>query len=131
MTDLSPDGPHEPGKTHQAAREVSDLTRYLAYATRPGSGGLEHATDVYELLAALSEAASRLPQSLRQCGEFLEAQARDGKLGDTERQRPDLAAAITSSVLSHAAVLAEQLAGKLSRAQSEMAGLYSLEGGDL
>lgn len=127
MTGFSPDGPHDPDRTRQAAREISDLTRYLAYATRPGSGGIVNAADVYDLLGALSEAFSRIPQALAQCGTFLEAEAKAGRLGDTADREPALTAAVTAGYLGHAAHVAGQLAGKLGRAQSEMSGLYGAD----
>jgi hypothetical protein len=105
--DLLPDalplhGPYDPVRTADAAHLVHELVRYLNYATKhpgavPGPG------EAYETVGSLRQAAAQLPQAFGQVGKRVGGEC------------PEAGAA-----LREAALLAMNLAGKLSAVQSAL-----------
>ena len=61
-------------ETRAIADNASEAIRALIRATHPAGGlaGLEYPADVYHVLGALSELASRLPQLFQQLSVFLQ-----------------------------------------------------------
>jgi hypothetical protein len=77
--DLSPDAPHSPDRTREAADLAAEALRYLNHATRD-SGALEYPNDAAAVLASLATLASRLPQLLSQISDRFGADLAAGRL---------------------------------------------------
>lgn len=67
-------GPHDDDTTTAVAALVAEAIRWLAYATRPGSGGVSTPTTVYDLVNELDTAIYRIPQVLSYLADGLNAE---------------------------------------------------------
>lgn len=123
MTDLNPDGPHNPERTAEAGQLFDDCSRFLCYATMPDSGGLEDPADAYRLIADIYAATGRLPQACEQIGGFLMAQGRRADAYEARGRNPGEQAAIAAARLADAATAARNLTRALQAAQTAIAGL--------
>jgi hypothetical protein len=129
MTEFRNDGPHSPALTRAAAERASELAKFLAYATRPGSGGLETPEDVAIVLGSLELLAGCLRQACAQMGAFPLALAGDGRLRDDERRDPEMRADLAALHLEVAAARAGDMARALGKAHAEDAHLAMREDG--
>lgn len=117
------------------AAEISEQVRALNYATLPADGfpGLTWVADVYEVLAALREAANRLQQSVMQSGSFLAHAADKGDLINSgtfpEAPDPDTAIAQACAGLHEAERLAAELAQILDRSAQAIAWIAHTDDG--
>jgi hypothetical protein len=105
--DLLPDalplhGPYDPVRTSDAAHLLHELVRYLNYATKHPAA-VPGPVEAYETVGALRLAAAQLPQAFGQVGKRVGGEC------------PEAGAA-----LREAAMLAMNLAGKLSAVQSAL-----------
>ena len=125
-------GPYSPARAKTATSTVSELVRYLNYATGQGSRqALRDAGDVYAVVGGLKAAADGLEQTLRQLGARTVALRDDPTLGHCQRRedrtaaRAEAAAAGESLAAARQAVVA--LCDALTAAQAHLAPLYHRE----
>jgi hypothetical protein len=115
-------GPHDDRSTADAAALAAETIRYLAYATT--HGGLTSPATISTLTGELSAAAARLPQVLVQVADWLDSEARDGRIGDDHhRPVPDITRQARAA-LELAARHARRLAAALGAAQNLTAALH-------
>jgi hypothetical protein len=102
------------------ARTAAEAIRGLNRATR-SSAGLGQPSVAYDVIGALSAAASRLGQALRQITSYLDSAAAAGLLGCDHGGDPAHAVAATGTFLDDARLSAAALAGDLDAAQQHLA----------
>ena len=102
------------------ARTAAEAIRGLNWVTRCGTG-LDQPSVAYDVIGALSLAASRLPQLITQITGYLDRALAAGRLGHDlgEDPAPDINGAGT--FLDDARLSAGALAGDLSGAQQQLA----------
>lgn len=113
-----------PGKlagddTVALARTAAEAIRGLNHATRR-QDGLGQPSAAYDVLGALSLAASRLGQALAQVTRYLDAALADGRLGHDLGEDPALSVAGAGAFLDDARLSAAALAGDLGAAQQQI-----------
>jgi hypothetical protein len=106
--------------TATLARAAAEAIRGLNWATRH-EAGLTQPSVAYDVLSALSLAASRLPQLFTQITRYLEHALAAGHLGHDLGEDPALAAGAAGVFLGDAAASAAALAGDLDAAQQQLA----------
>lgn len=106
--------------TVSLARTAAEAVRGLNHATRH-EDGLSQPSDAYDVLGALSLAASRLGQALAQVARYLDRALAHGRLGHDLGEDPCLAVEAAGLSLSGARLSAAALAGDLSAAQQQLA----------
>ena len=118
-------------------RQVIDLSqapaRHAAAGPRRGRGdprpepatrdqaGLGQPSAAYDVLGALSQAASRLPQALAQITSYLDQALAAGRLGHDLGEDPAVAIGAAVIFLGDARLSAAALAGDLDAAQQQLA----------
>jgi hypothetical protein len=102
------------------ARIAAEAIRGLNHATRH-ENGLGQPAVAYGILAALSLAASRLPQLIAQVTRYLDHALAAGQLGHDLGEDPAWAVNAAAVFLSDARGSAAALAGDLSEAQQQLA----------
>jgi hypothetical protein len=108
------------GDTAALARTAAEAIRGLNHATRHDTG-LGQPAVAYDILGALSLAASRLPQLLTQITSYLDRALAAGRLGHDLGQDPAHAIAAAVIFLSGARGSATALASDLDAAQQQLA----------
>jgi len=119
-------GPHDDDTATAVAALTAEAARYLAYATRPGSGGVTSPVTVYDLAIELSSAIGRIPQIVTQLAAWLAAEDSAGRIASDS----PAAAAEASGALAEARHAAERLYLALSEAANAAAALRPAHGGD-
>lgn len=114
-----------PGKaagddTVTLARTAAEAIRGLNHATRH-QAGLGQPSAAYDVLGALSLAASRLGQALAQITGYLDQALAAGRLGHDTGEDPALSVDAASIFLDDARLSAAALAGDLDTAQQQLA----------
>jgi hypothetical protein len=102
------------------ARTAAEAIRGLNHATSAGAG-LDQPSAAYDVLGALSLAASRLPQALTQITRYLGQALTAGHLGHDLGEDPTFAAAAAAVFLDDARGSAAALAGDLDAASQQLA----------
>lgn len=102
------------------ARTAAEAIRGLNHATRRHRG-LGQPSAAYDVLGALSLAASRLGQALAQVTRYLDGALADGRLGHDLGEDPALSVAGAGAFLDDARLSAAALAGDLDAAQQQLA----------
>jgi hypothetical protein len=106
--------------TAALARTAAEAIRGLNHAIRHQAGPGQPAA-AYDILGALSLAASRLPQLLTQITSYLDRALAAGRLGHDLGQDPAHAIAAAAVFLDDARGSAAALAGDLDAAQQQLA----------
>jgi hypothetical protein len=106
--------------TTTLARTAAEAIRGLNWATRH-EAGLAQPSVAYDVLGALSLAASRLPQLFTQITRYLDRALAAGHLSHDLGEDPALAAGAAGVFLGDAAASAAALAGDLDAAQQQLA----------
>jgi hypothetical protein len=106
--------------TLRLARTAAEAIRGLNHLTRHDAG-LDQPPAAYDLIAALSLAASRLPQLIAQIGRWLDHALAAGLLGHDFGEDPASAVEATGIFLGDARASAAALAGDLAEAQQQLA----------
>jgi hypothetical protein len=129
---ITPDGPHSPDRTRAVAEAIDAAFRLLNYATM-SPRGLGYPADVYSVLGELAAAVNKLPQALRQMGQFIGDQVAHGRArenaeygkhgGDAEAAHGEMAA-----VVRDASAMATELGRLLDKGQSAVRGLEGTRG---
>jgi hypothetical protein len=104
------------------ARTAAEAIRGLNHATRH-QAGLGQPAVAYDILGALSVAASRLPQLLTQIAGYLDRTLAAGQLGHDLGEDPGHAIDAAGIFLDDARGSAAALAGDLDAAQQQLASL--------
>ena len=102
------------------ARAAAEAVRGLNHATRHETG-LDQPSAAYDVIGALSLAASRIGQALAQITRYLDQALAAGRLGHDHGHDPAHAVEATAVFLSDAAASAAALAGDLDTAQQQLA----------
>jgi hypothetical protein len=102
------------------ARTAAEAIRGLNWATQ-SSAGLGQPSVAYDVIGALSAAASRLGQALRQITSYLDSAAAAGLLGCDRGDDPAHAVAAAGTFLDDARLSAAALAGDLDAACQHLA----------
>jgi hypothetical protein len=102
------------------ARTAAEAVRDLNHATRDHAG-LEEPSAAYDVLGALSQAASALPQTAAQITSYLDQALAAGKIGHDDGQDPALSVDSAVIFLEDARRSAAALAGDLDAAQQQLA----------
>ena len=102
------------------ARTAAEAIRGLNWATRH-QAGLAQPSAAYDVIGALSLAASRTSQALAQITRYLDQALAAGRLGHDHGNDPAHAVDATAVFLSGAAASAAALAGDLDAAQQQLA----------
>jgi hypothetical protein len=102
------------------ARAAAEAIRGLNWATRH-QAGLDQPSVAYDILGALSLAASRIGQALAQITRYLDRAAQAGHLGHDHGDDPAQAVEATAIFLGDATASAAALAGDLDAAQQQLA----------
>jgi hypothetical protein len=102
------------------ARTAAEAIRGLNHATRH-QAGLAQPSTAYDILGALSLAASRLGQALAQITGYLDRALAAGRLGHDLGEDPALSVDAASIFLDDARLSAAALAGDLDAAQQQLA----------
>ena len=105
------------------ARAAAEAIRGLNHATRH-QAGLGQPSAAYDVLGALSLAASRIGQALAQITCYLDRALAAGRLGHDHGQDPARAVDATTVFLCDAAASAAALAGDLDAAQQQLAPVH-------
>jgi hypothetical protein len=105
--------------TAALARTAAEAVRGLNHATRQ-PGGLDQPSVAYDVLGALSLAASRLVQALAQVTRYLDQALADGRLGHDLGEDPALSVSGAGAFLDDARLSAAALAGDLDAAQQQI-----------
>lgn len=108
------------GDTITLARAAAEAIRGLNHATRH-QAGLDQPSAAYDILGALSLAASRLPQLFTQITGYLDRALAAGRLGHDLGQDPCLAVQAAAVFLADAAASAAALASDIDAAQQQLA----------
>ena len=101
------------------ARAAAEAIRGLNHATRR-EDGLGQPSAAYDVIGALSLAASRLGQALAQVTRYLDRALADGRLGHDLGEDPALSVAGAGAFLDDARLSAAALAGDLDAAQQQL-----------
>jgi hypothetical protein len=109
-----------PGDTVALARTAAEGGLGPDHATRH-EAGLGQPSDAYDVLGALSLAASRLGQALAQVTRYLDRALADGRLGHDLGEDPCFAVEAAGLFLDGARLSAAALAGDLGAAQQQLA----------
>lgn len=120
-------GPHDDDTTTAVAALTAEATRYLAYATRPGSGGVTSPVTVYDLATELISATGRIPQIVTQLSSWLYAEDSAGRIAS---DGPATTAEDARAALTEARYAAERLYLALSEAVNMTAVLRPADGGE-
>jgi hypothetical protein len=110
------------------AEQAAEAIRALNHATIRG-GGYTYPSDVDRVIGSLTTLAQRLPQALRQAGQWLADQDCAGRIGDDRGGDPGLVVMEASSELANASHAAESLARVLARS-SRLTARMTSTGGD-
>jgi hypothetical protein len=102
------------------ARTAAEAIRGLNHATRH-QAGLDQPSVAYDILGALSLAASRTGQALAQITRYLDQALAAGRLGHDLGEDPAHAAGAAAVFLDDARLSAAALAGDLDAAQQQLA----------
>ena len=102
------------------ARTAAEAVRGLNWATRH-EAGLDQPSVAYDVIGALSLAASRAGQALAQVTRYLDRALADGKLGHDLGEDPAHAVSGAGIFLGDARMSAAALAGDLGAAQQQLA----------
>ena len=102
------------------ARTAAEAIRGLNHATRCDAG-LGQPAAAYDILGALSLAASRLPQLIGQVAAWLDRALAAGRLGHDLGEDPSFAVEAAAVFLGDARGSAATLAGDLDAAQQQLA----------
>jgi hypothetical protein len=102
------------------ARTAAEAVRGLNWATRH-QAGLDQPAVAYDIVGALSLAASRLPQLLTQITGYLDRALAAGDLGHDLGEDPAWNISAAGVFLDDAKASAAALAGDLSQAQQQLA----------
>ena len=102
------------------ARTAAEAIRGLNHATR-GGAGLDQPSAAYDILGALSQAASGLPQLTDQITRYLDHALAAGKLGHDRGEDPAPSAGGAIIFLDDARLSADALAGDLNAAWQQLA----------
>jgi hypothetical protein len=102
------------------ARTAAEAIRGLNWTTRCGAG-LDQPSAAYDVIGALSLAASRLGQLLTQITGYLDRSLQAGRLGHDLGEDPALDINGAGVFLGDARLSAAALAGDLSQAQEQLA----------
>ena len=102
------------------ARTAAEAIRGLNWATRH-QAGLDQPSAAYDVIGALSLAASRIGQALAQITRYLDQALAAGRLGHDHGDDPARAIGATAVFLSDAAASAAALAGDLDAAWQQLA----------
>jgi len=102
------------------ARAAAEAIRGLNHATRH-QAGLDQPSAAYDILGALSLAASRLPQLFTQITGYLDRALAAGRLGHDLGQDPSFPVEAAAVFLGDAAASAAALAGDLDAARQQLA----------
>jgi len=113
-------GPAQLTSTITLARTAAEAIRGLNHATRHDAG-LDQPSVAYDVLGALRQAASGLPQLTAQITSYLGQALAAGKLGHDRGEDPALAIDGAVIFLGDAAISAGALAGDLDAAQQQLA----------
>lgn len=108
------------GDTVALARTAAEAIRGLNHATRHRAG-LGQPAVAYDILGALSLAASRLPQLIGQITGYLDRALAAGQLGHDHGQDPARAIDAAAVFLGEARGSAAALAGDLDAARQQLA----------
>jgi hypothetical protein len=106
--------------TAALARTAAEAIRGLNHVTRH-QAGLDQPAVAYDILGALSLAASRLPQLLGQITRWLDQARAAGRLGHDLGEDPAHAVDAAAVFLGDATASAAALAGDLDQAQQQLA----------
>jgi hypothetical protein len=113
-------GPDQTAAAIILARTAAEAIRGLNHATR-GHPGLDQPSAAYDVLGALSQAASGLPQLTAQITSYLDQALAAGKLGHDLGEDPALAVGGAVIFLDDARLSAAALAGDLDAAWQQLA----------
>ena len=115
-------GPDEPAGAAAItlARAAAEAIRGLNHATRDHAA-LGQPSAAYDILGALSQAASGLPQLTAQVTSYLDQALAAGKLGHDSGEDPAMAVDGAVIFLQDARLSAAALAGDLSQAREQLA----------
>lgn len=102
------------------ARTAAEAIRGLNHATRH-ENGLDQPSAAYDILGALSQAASRTGQALAQITRYLDQALAGGRLGHDLGDDPCFAVETAGIFLDDARLSAAALAGDLDAAQQQLA----------
>jgi len=108
------------GDTVALARAAAEAIRGLNHATRHDAG-LDQPSVAYDVIGALSLAASRTGQALAQITRYLDTALAAGRLGHDLGEDPAHAIDATAIFLGDAASSAAALAGDLDAASQQLA----------
>jgi len=106
--------------TLRLARTAAEAIRGMNHLTRHDAG-LDQPSAAYDVIAALSLAASRLPQLIAQIELWLDRALAARRLGHDFGADPASAVEATAIFLGDARLSAAALAGDLSQAQQQLA----------
>jgi hypothetical protein len=102
------------------ARTAAEAIRGLNHATR-GGAGLDQPPAAYDILGALSQATSGLPQLTAQITRYLDHALTGGQLGHDRGEDPALSAGGAIIFPGDARLSADALAGDLNAAWQQLA----------
>jgi hypothetical protein len=102
------------------ARTAAEAIRGLNWATS-SPAGLGQPSVAYDIIGALSLAASRLPQLITQVTRWLDQSASAGRLGHDLGEDPAAAVEATATFLDDARLSAAALSGDLDAAWQQLA----------
>jgi hypothetical protein len=121
-----------PGSPVEIADHASESIRALNHLTQQAAAQVLTPADIDQVVAALSQAADRLPQLLRQIGDLLRRRRQAGLLRvDQASPLPDPASAVTqaTSALQQAAGYASNAGRALDAAHQILAHVATSTGG--
>jgi hypothetical protein len=101
------------------ARTAAEAIRGLNHATR-GGAGLDQPSAAYDILGALSQATSGLPQLTAQITRYLDRALTGGQLGHDRGEDPALSVGGAIIFLDDARLSADALAGDLNAAWQQL-----------
>ena len=104
------------------ARTAAEAIRGLNWVTRCGAG-LDQPSIAYDIIASLSQAASRLGQLLTQITRYLDQALAAGRLGHDLGEDPAWNISAAGIFLGDARASAAALAGDLNEAQQQLAAI--------
>ena len=102
------------------ARTAAEAIRGLNWTTN-SAAGLDQPSTAYDIIGALSLAASRLPQLITQITRYLDQAASAGRLGHDFGEDPATAVEATVIFLDDARLSAAALSGDLDAAWQQLA----------
>jgi hypothetical protein len=125
------DGPHADEHTAGAAELAAEAIRYLNHATGTHAGqGVTYPATVYTVTGELARAVFGLPQVCGQLARWLDTEHAAGRLADDHGGPVAVLIDRARCRLDQAAGLAAALAEALSAAQSCLATVHQVPGGD-